>query len=469
MNFKPIRTLKFHRVLFTITMILALVSMGQVGFAYNGVAPWYENGIAEAQSWRIIPDGFEEKSFNEPITRGEFAQAVVLAYLSATGELPIEWEAGSFEDENDAFADVAKALNIVSGYQDGTFKPEGLIRREEIFVMIHKLISKLDTLNTLETEAAEHIMNGYVDANKVSLWALNATAVMVERKIISGTDKGTLDPKSKTTRAQALVILNNALNTVVSEPVTAEQMTYALEKLKPSNGKETEHASNENKDWFNWPKKDEHTNTNPMDFDAYMASLSSSNLSRGGGRDHRTLEEIYTPEELMVMLGENSVKYALVFGSAEAVRYQTADEALKHMVTVSFDVWTIGSNGSKTTMKRSVTVNRAIAETVKLIFKEIYEGPEKFPIKNVGGYAWRASETSEHRWGLAIDINSNENYMIRTNGTVVAGSYWKPGIDPYSIKPDGDVVNAFKKYGFSWGGNAWSMSNDYMHFSFLGK
>ena len=114
-------------------------------------------------------------------------------------------------------------------------------------------------------------------------------------------------------------------------------------------------------------------------------------------------------------------------------------------------------------------VNKAIAETVKQIFKEIYEGPEKYPIKDIGGYSWRQSTTSEHRWGLAIDINANENYMIRKDGTIVAGLFWKPGENPYSIKPYGDVVTAFKKYGFSWGGDAWSMSNDYMHFSFLGE
>ena len=155
--------------------------------------------------------------------------------------------------------------------------------------------------------------------------------------------------------------------------------------------------------------------------------------------------------------------------SADAPRYQTAAEALPNLVTVSVAVWQLDANGNKTTGNRNITVNKALASTVKLIFAEIYEGPEQFPMKDVGGYAWRASSTSEHRWGLAIDINAHENYMIRSDVTVVAGSHWKPGVDPFSMKPDGDVVTAFKKYGFSWGGDAWSMSNDYMHFSFLGE
>lgn len=106
---------------------------------------------------------------------------------------------------------------------------------------------------------------------------------------------------------------------------------------------------------------------------------------------------------------------------------------------------------------------------VQAIFKEIFEGPEKFPIKDLHGYAWRQSPTSEHRLGLAIDLNYDENYMVMNDGRVVAGSFWLPNENPFSIRPDGDVVKAFKKYGFSWGGDAWPNSKDYMHFSYFGR
>ena len=41
--------------------------------------------------------------------------------------------------------------------------------------------------------------------------------------------------------------------------------------------------------------------------------------------------------------------------------------------------------------------------------------------------------------------------------------------DPFSIPEGGDVYNAFTKYGFAWGGNAWHSKRDYMHFSYFGK
>ena len=135
------------------------------------------------------------------------------------------------------------------------------------------------------------------------------------------------------------------------------------------------------------------------------------------------------------------------------------------MVSVTVPVWRL-SNGTKVSSTATFKVHHAIADKVKLVFEDIYNGPEKFPIKDVGGYSWRGGR-SEHNGGTAIDINANENYCIYNNGTVI-GKYWKPYEDVYSIKPYGDVVNAFERHGFTWGGDSWRNPKDYMHFSYLG-
>ena len=128
-------------------------------------------------------------------------------------------------------------------------------------------------------------------------------------------------------------------------------------------------------------------------------------------------------------------------------------------------MWRI-SGGKKIPSTASLTVHNKIADKIKMIFAEIYNGPEKFPIKDMGAYAWRGGRT-EHNGGTAIDINANENYCIYQNGTAI-GAYWKPYEDVYSITPYGDVVRAFEKYGFTWGGDSWRNPKDYMHFSYLG-
>ncbi|MBO5408100.1 MAG: M15 family metallopeptidase [Clostridia bacterium] len=145
---------------------------------------------------------------------------------------------------------------------------------------------------------------------------------------------------------------------------------------------------------------------------------------------------------------------------------QTKEEADAMMVKVTVPIWKMKSNGSKYSSSVTLTVHPQIAEPIRLVFEEIYNGTEKFPIKDIGAYSWRGGRT-EHNWGTAIDINSNENYCIYGNGTVV-GSCWAPYENPYSITPYGEVINAFEKYGFTWGGDAWSSTKDYMHFSYLG-
>ena len=148
--------------------------------------------------------------------------------------------------------------------------------------------------------------------------------------------------------------------------------------------------------------------------------------------------------------------------------YTSSSAASKDMKTIKVKVWDINSSGKKYTRTFSLSVHKNIAATVQQIFKEIYEGPEKFPIHSLGGYSWRGdNSSSEHCEGLAIDINPNENPMIdKRTGKVLSGTAYRPGKDPYSIPAGGDVVKAFEKYGFSWGD--WSTKVDYMHFSYFG-
>ena len=436
-------------VIFTQTLSFTYTNTYSDLERYHNIKPWYVEGMEEALEWRIIPTTFKNNSMDAPMTRGEFAEALVLSYARAMGKLPESWSTDVFKDSANVYAQVANEMGFISGYTDGTFRAYDEIRREEMFVMIHKLIEMFN--GDMTADVAEQSLMTFKDHEALSEWAKPAAAAMVNHQIVTGTDLGTIEPKASISRAQAMVILTKALKFTEKTPVSWRQSEAALGYLVFKSLSNQENSESEN------------------EAESEVENKPTQWVSRGGSRSFAPLESLYTPEELMRMLGNNPIKYAAIFGDAEAERYQTAEEALKHMVTVTVDVWTLNSDGSKTPATRSVTVHNALAETITLIFKEIYEGPEQFPVKSLGGYAWRPSSTSEHRWGLAVDLNANENYMIRKDGTVVAGSLWLPGENPYSINPDGDVVRAFKKNGFSWGGDAWPMSNDYMHFSFLGE
>lgn len=117
---------------------------------------------------------------------------------------------------------------------------------------------------------------------------------------------------------------------------------------------------------------------------------------------------------------------------------------------------------------RSLTIHKALADDVVAIFQEIADAG--FCAYDVGSYAWRqmaaSGNRSHHSYGVAIDINPNENYMVKA-GKVVAGSCWDPTNNQYSFGPNSAVVQAFQKRGWVWGGS-WKSSKDYMHFSYTG-
>lgn len=166
---------------------------------------------------------------------------------------------------------------------------------------------------------------------------------------------------------------------------------------------------------------------------------------------------------------EKDGKFAKVAGNWQ---YTSKESKLANIEVVTVKVWDYVDKNDKSkgkkTVSKNIQVNRKLSVDVKQIFDEIYNLPQKFLIKDVGGFR-DMDPCINHPAGAAIDINPDENYYIQLdkNGKVKqqVGKYYDPYNDPYSITPE--VVQVFKKYGWDWGGN-FPNSKDYMHFSYLG-
>lgn len=156
-----------------------------------------------------------------------------------------------------------------------------------------------------------------------------------------------------------------------------------------------------------------------------------------------------------------------LFGNPNKTHFTSAADAKGYMVDIKIPIWKLNEKtGQKTSSYAWITVNKMVEREVKAIFDDIYNSPEKFPINSIGGA--RYTDTMRHSWGCAIDINPRENYYINyKTGQTVGDFCWKNGSSPYCITPDSSVVRAFAKYGWGWGGQGWSTSADYMHFSIL--
>lgn len=123
------------------------------------------------------------------------------------------------------------------------------------------------------------------------------------------------------------------------------------------------------------------------------------------------------------------------------------------------------------------------AERVRGVLAELLS--DGVPIKSVVGYRvgksrgavdalGRRTQFSNHSFGVAMDINSQSNGLysnclaFNEHCELLRGGHWRPGRDPYSLTPNGEVVTKMKSIGFKWGGEIEGRQKDFMHFSLTG-
>jgi len=145
----------------------------------------------------------------------------------------------------------------------------------------------------------------------------------------------------------------------------------------------------------------------------------------------------------------------------------TPEEKQAAARTITVPVWRLDERtGVRTSGTISFAIHHALADIMIEIFEEIYAGAEQFPIRDV--HTLRPGSIGEHGRGTAIDINANENWYNCLRTGAIVGNFWRPYENPFSITPYGDVVTAFERHGFTWGGDSWRNVVDYMHFSYFG-
>lgn len=97
----------------------------------------------------------------------------------------------------------ASKQGLVKGYEDGTFKPEQNVTREEMVTMLFRCWQSEG--NTWKTDVAA--LNAYKDSAKVSSWALPAMRWAAANGVVNGVGDSMLEPQGQATRAQFAKII----------------------------------------------------------------------------------------------------------------------------------------------------------------------------------------------------------------------------------------------------------------------
>ena len=124
-----------------------------------------------------------------------------------TGE-PIEPAESSFQDTDDEAVLKAVAAGITSGKEEGVFAPDDPITRQEICVMLNRVIEYVDLVQgttTLE-ETDTQLALSYTDGEQVEPWAAESVALLTNNGILAGKDDGRLAPQDLTTVEEAIIL-----------------------------------------------------------------------------------------------------------------------------------------------------------------------------------------------------------------------------------------------------------------------
>lgn len=441
--------------------LCALLAAGCVvsGFtpvrALSDVTAWAQSEVQAAAAAGLEPSSLADAHAVLPITRAEFCEVGLSLYKTISGKTVQIIKKSPFSDTDSSAAATAHALGLVSGRGNGIFDPDGAITRQELCKLLDNV---LVAANCTRPAVDPDTISNFSDRTLIASWATDAVERMLSVQVMRGISRTASDgsgeavslielqPTARTTREQALII---ALRFTKSFQPASGSTTS-----KPTTGTPPIIPADPDGSISSRPDSDITTPTKPNT----GTSTDTDKPTDSGG----------VPSTLPRTQDE---KMAFVFGGSGSF-FETPALAEAAMTEIAVPVWRL-KDGKKTAGKAYLTVNRNLAAICTAIFIEIYNGAEKFPISDVGGYAWRASATSEHRWGTAIDINYDANMeaTINADGTLTptTGTHYTPGDDPFSIPENGDVYNAFTKYGFVWGGNAWRSKRDYMHFSYFGR
>lgn len=164
-------------------------------------AHWAEASIERWSSYGVI-SGYGDGTFgpNNQITRAEMA--AILSQIFG-------WQ----EEAENTFTDVsggewyaqsllrAKAAGVMAGYEDGTIRPNSLITRQEVAVMISSALRVSGSGSGRD----------FGDYDQIGAWAAAAVNGMSQRGFISGAADGNFYPLKSITRAETVTILNQAI------------------------------------------------------------------------------------------------------------------------------------------------------------------------------------------------------------------------------------------------------------------
>ncbi len=166
---------------------------------------WAEKAINEMAALNLV-EGVDSVNhifdMTSPVTRGAVA---TILFRFSNGQEGIDQNFTDVADNawyTDAVA-WASTVGVVTGFENGTFQPDGSITREQLAAMIYRFARLIGLDVTAKSD-----LTAFTDGVNVQGWAVDGVAWCVAEGIINGRGNGELDTTAAATRAEAAAMLD---------------------------------------------------------------------------------------------------------------------------------------------------------------------------------------------------------------------------------------------------------------------
>ncbi|MNC38913.1 Cellulosome-anchoring protein precursor [compost metagenome] len=163
---------------------------------------WSTRTISAFLKLKVI-NGYADGSFrpNKTITRGEFATVITKAFGLVKSDASLQLSDVHTHWAQEAIA-VLASNGIISGYPDGTFKPDREISRSEIIMILSKIVNFNNAVPVKGNVSFSDTANSWNKAQIIKA---------AEIGLIHGRGNDKFAPNQPSTRAEALTLIMNAL------------------------------------------------------------------------------------------------------------------------------------------------------------------------------------------------------------------------------------------------------------------
>ncbi|MFF2018439.1 S-layer homology domain-containing protein, partial [Paenibacillus sp. NPDC058177] len=173
---------------------------------------WAKDAINDMGS-RMVIDGTGNGLFSpdRDITRAEFAAILVRGLGLKLENNSTVFSDVKTSDWSSSAINTAYAYQLISGFEDGKFRPNDKITREQAMTILSRAMAITGLKATLSTRSEDISLRSFEDASNVSGWAQSSVADSVQAGLISGRSTTELAPKSFISRAEVATIIQRLL------------------------------------------------------------------------------------------------------------------------------------------------------------------------------------------------------------------------------------------------------------------